>query len=67
MFAKAECGIRKYMWDIQALDAEVCDLIHGQTLQVQSNGYGLQPQGSQCFRYETIRVSLNVVTSWEKG
>lgn len=68
VLVKAECGICKHIWDIQALDAVVCDLIHGETLQVQSNAYGLHCQGSQGARYETtLRVSLIVVRSWGKG
>lgn len=31
VLAKAECGICKHMWDIQALDAEVCDFIPGES------------------------------------
>lgn len=31
VLVKAECGICKHIWDIQALDAVVCDLIHGET------------------------------------
>lgn len=31
VLVKAECGICKHTWDIQALDAEMCDLIHGET------------------------------------
>ena len=60
MLAKAECGICQHMWDIQALDAEVCDLINGETVRVQSNALGLQlrcSQGSKCER--TLGVSLN--------
>lgn len=33
--------------DPQGLDAEVCALIHGETLQALSDVYGLQPRGSQ--------------------
>lgn len=33
---EAECGICRHMWDIHALHAEVCDLVHGETLQVLS-------------------------------
>lgn len=52
MLVKAECGICKHTWDIQALNAEVCDLIHGETLQVLSNVDGLQPQGLQSLRFK---------------
>lgn len=47
VLAKAEYGICQHMWDIQALDAEVCDLIYGETLRGQSNALGLQLRGSQ--------------------
>lgn len=58
VLSKAECGICKHTWDIQALDAEMCDLIHGETLQVLCSIYGLQPQGSQSLRCErTLAVS----------
>lgn len=52
MLVKAECGICKHTWYIQALNAEVCDLIHGETLQVLSNVDGLQPQGLQSLRFK---------------
>lgn len=62
----AEYGICQHMWDI-SLDAEVCDLIYGET-RVQSNALGLQLSGSQGSRCEkTLRVSLNFVRSWAKG
>ena len=68
VLAKAESGICQHMWDIQALDAEVCDLIYGETLRVQSNALGLQLRDSQGSRCEkTLRVSLNFVRSWAKG
>lgn len=58
MLVKAECGICKHTWDIQALDAEMCDLIHGETFAVLSNVYGQQPQ--------TLPISLRDVRSWGK-
>lgn len=36
----------------KALNAEVCDLIHGETLQGLSNVDGLQPQGVQSLRFK---------------
>lgn len=68
VLAKAEYGICQHMWDIQALDAEVCDLIYGETLRGQSNALGLQLRGSQGSDVKGhFRVSLSFVRSWAKG
>lgn len=41
VLVKAECEICKHTWNMQAWNIEVCDLIHGETL---------QRQGSQSLR-----------------
>lgn len=56
VLAKAEHGICKHMWDIRALDAELCDLIHGGTLQVQSDLWFSTSRFTR-LRYETTLPS----------
>lgn len=66
VLAKAERGICKHMWDIQALDPELCDLIHGETLQVQSDLWFSTSRFTR-LRYETLPSKPKCSKVSEKG